>query len=245
MELTVFQIVNYVLLLLLAVLVARYIYIVLQDRSVNPVQWQHDRKQNRISSRLKQLERNYQDKVRFYTWWLQIERLKIEKIPGVFAELGVYQGESAEIIHQMDPQRELHLFDTFTGFNAIDLLAETGEAATYTPDHFADTGIKAVTERINNKIKVNIHAGHFPESAVGFDEPVAFVNIDADLYNPTAAGLAFFYPRLSPGGVLMVHDYNYKWPGIIKAVDEFLHTIPESLIFIPDKHGTVMIIRNK
>jgi O-methyltransferase len=245
MELTLFQIVNYILLSLLTILVVRYIYIVLNDRSVNPVQWQHYRKQNRISSRLKQMERKYPDKVRFHAWWLQIERLRREEIPGVFVELGVYQGESAEIIHQMDPEREFHLFDTFEGFHASDLSVETGEAATYTPDHFADTNVRAVANRLSNENKVRFHTGYFPETAVGFDKPVAFVNMDVDLYNPTRSGLELFYPRLSPGGVLVVHDYNYKWPGIMKAVDEFLKTIPESPVFIPDKHGSVMIIRNK
>jgi O-methyltransferase len=72
----------------------------------------------------------------------------------------------------------------------------------------------------------------------------ALVNLDADLYLPTKAGLEFFYPLLSPGGVIIVHDYTHKWPGIKKAVDEFVATIPESLVMVPDMDGSVMIIRN-
>jgi O-methyltransferase len=69
--------------------------------------------------------------------------------------------------------------------------------------------------------------------------------MDADLYNPTRSGLEFFYPLLSPGGIIMVHDYNYKWPGIIKAVDDFIKTIPENMFLLSDINGTAMIIRNK
>jgi O-methyltransferase len=69
--------------------------------------------------------------------------------------------------------------------------------------------------------------------------------MDADLYNPTRAGLELFYPLLSPGGVMMVHDYNHKWPGITRAVDDFAGKIPENLVILPDTNGTVMIIRNK
>ena len=48
----------------------------------------------------------------------------------------------------------------------------------------------------------------------------AFVSIDADLYAPTAAALPLFWDRLSPGGVIMVHDYNStQFPGVGKAVN--------------------------
>jgi len=30
--------------------------------------------------------------------------------------------------------------------------------------------------------------------------------------------------------VVIVHDYNHAWDGVPKAVDEFVATIPESLI---------------
>ena len=91
-----------------------------------------------------------------------------------------------------------------------------------------------------------IHEGYFPETIKGLENEIfALVNMDADLYNPTIAGLEFFYPRLSPGGVMLVHDYNPKWEGVMKAVDEFSRKIPESVISLPDMDGTVMIIKNK
>ena len=99
-------------------------------------------------------------------------------------------------------------------------------------------------KRINGNDQVEIHPGYFPDSASAVsEETFALVNIDADLYKPTKTGLEFFYPRLNPGGVLFVHDYNEKWPGVMKAVDEFLRTIPEVAIPIPDRDGTIMIIK--
>jgi len=71
------------------------------------------------------------------------------------------------------------------------------------------------------------------------------VNIDADLYVPTKAGLEFFYPRLNKGGAIFIHDYNDKWPGVMKAVEEFLHMIPETPFIIPDRDGTVVIVKIK
>jgi O-methyltransferase len=245
MHLTIFQIINYSLLLALLILFVRYLWIVFVVRDDHPVQWQFGVKNGRISSRLKSLQRKYPDKVRFFNWWFQIERLTSEHVPGVFVELGVYKGDSARIIHQMDPNRPFHLFDTFSGFTSADLVVETGEAATYTPDNFSDTTIQSVLKTIDGNHHIIIHQGYFPESARNFHEQVALVNMDADLYNPTKAGLDFFYPLLSPGGVIIVHDFNHKWPGIIKAVNDFVNTIPENLVLLSDINGTAMIIRNK
>jgi len=242
---TIFQVANFGLILVLLILFLRYLWITFINREGTPVEWQHAVKTGRISSRLKNMERRYPDKVRFYNWWFQVERLRRERVPGAFAELGVYKGASAAVLHQMDPRRPLHLFDTFSGFTAGDLMQETGEAAAYTPADFSDTSVESVRRKIRGDKNIIIHQGYFPASAGDFNETVALVNIDADLYLPTRAGLAFFYPLLSPGGVMIVHDYHYKWPGIIRAVDEFLTTVPEQLIHLPDIDGTVMIIRNK
>ncbi|MEA3479130.1 MAG: TylF/MycF/NovP-related O-methyltransferase, partial [Bacteroidota bacterium] len=58
-------------------------------------------------------------------------------------------------------------------------------------------------------------------------------------------GLEYFYPRLSAGGIIIIHDYNGKWKGAMQAVDEFLETIPEQLIPIPDIDNSVMILKCK
>lgn len=212
-----------------------------------PPTWENARKQGLISRDLLKAARNYPDKVRLYNFWLQIDRIEKDKINGDFAELGVYKGESAKLIQLMAPERTFHLFDTFKGFTGVDLKPETGVASTYSTESFEDTSINKVLKKINGKPdKIKIHAGYFPQSTNGLDElTFAFVSLDADLYNPTKAGLEYFYPRLSPGGIIFIHDYNHKWEGLMKAVDEFVQGIPEQLILLPDFDSTVMIVRNK
>lgn len=216
------------------------------SRSDIPVTWNYALKNDKVSKQLRKLKNRYPDKTRFYIWWLQNERLKVDKIPGAFAEVGVYKGDSAAILHAFDPDRELYLFDTFTGFPAYDLEGETGEAATYTTDNFADADAEHILTKFDNKDNIHLQMGYFPDTVKGLEEKrFALVNLDADLYNPTKAALEFFYLRLSPGGVIFIHDYNIKWPGIIQAVDEFVRNIPETLVLAPDSEGTVMIIKNK
>ena len=64
------------------------------------------------------------------------------------------------------------------------------------------------------------------------------VHVDVDLYEPTLASLAFFYPRMNPGGVMVCDDYGFTTcPGATKAVDEFLHDKPEKMIALPNGGG--------
>jgi O-methyltransferase len=67
-----------------------------------------------------------------------------------------------------------------------------------------------------------------------------------DLEAPITAALESFYPLLSPGGVMIVHDYNNtrSWDrGAKKAVDRFLADKPETPIEMPDKFGSIVIAR--
>jgi O-methyltransferase len=256
-----FELISFALVLVVLILLVRYTWGIFFDTNYRPVEWEHARKQGLISKGLTRLERNYPDKVRFFNWWFQVERLKRDGVPGDFAELGVYKGESAKIIHLMDPSRRFHLYDTFEGFKEEDLQHETGKAATYTTRNFADTSLEAVRRNIGGNDNIVFHPGRFQELTVDSrqltDSPLqtpdcqlstvncqlqfAFVNLDADLYAPTKAGLEYFYPLLSPGGVIIIHDYNFKWPGIKKAVDDFVSTIPETLVMVPDMDGSALI----
>ena len=244
MDLSLFQLTNIILVALLLFLALRFLWMALFHPVNQPAAWKEARRAKRVPVSLIRLERFYPDKVRFFSWWLQTERLHRDKVPGAFAELGVYKGDSARLFHLMDPARKLYLFDTFEGFPEVDLQGETGKAATYTTRNFADTSIPKVLRRIRGNDLIQIHPGYFPDSAAPVaGETFALVNLDADLYKPTKAGLEFFYPRMSPGGVILVHDYNRNWPGVQKAVDEFLLTIPEVPVFLPDRDGTIMLIK--
>jgi len=244
MQITLYQLVQIVLLGIILFYLIYYVYSILFDKKYQPKAWQETAKRGNIPKKLQKLERNYPDKVRFFNFWFQVERLKKDKVHGAFAELGVYKGDSANLIHLMDTSRKFYLFDTFEGFTQTDLEGETGKAATYTTKNFADTSFEKVKTRLKSS-KFAFRKGYFPETATGLEEEkFALVNMDADLYKPTKAGLEFFYPRLSPGGIILIHDYNPDWPGIVKAVDEYSKTIPEPLIILPDQDSTVMIFKS-
>lgn len=214
-------------------------------RISKPNAWEQAVSNKSISKYLIKIERRYRDKVRFYNLWFQVEQLKKNKITGAFAELGVFQGETARAIHHMDPSRIFYLFDTFSGFSKEDLAQETQKDDRFSTDMFDDTSIEKVKDFISGNTNLQFLPGYFPETAASLaNENFALVHLDADLYAPTIDALKFFYPRLTKGGVIIIHDYNHNWDGIPKAVNEFMHTIPESLIELPDWQGSAMIIKN-
>jgi len=187
---------------------------------------------------------NLGDLNRLYFIYMNFIEVLAEQPAGELAELGVYKGNSARLMHMLAPDRPLHLFDTFEGFDARDKAAEN------LPEDQSNfsSSLEYAKTFIGESKNIIYHKGYFPETtdAVSADSRFAFVNLDCDLYKPMRAGLEYFYPRLLPGGMIVIHDYySGYWPGVKKAVDEFFDGKPETLIYIPDKSGTVVMRKNR
>jgi len=203
------------------------------------------KKNGAIDKRLLKVFKQYPDKQRFLLMWLQMQSIKSSNLEGDLAELGVYQGDTARIIHLMNPEKQLHLFDTFSGFISNDLEKEKGEAASYSPQHFADTSLEKVKAKIGQSEKIIFYSGKFSEQCVKASKiKFCFVSIDVDLAQPTDEGLHFFYERLVRGGLIIIHDYNPKWPALMEVVDNFVRQIPENPVIIPDKDTSLVIVKN-
>lgn len=61
-----------------------------------------------------------------------------------------------------------------------------------------------------------------PSSPDGVQAPerIALLRLDTDWYESTRHEMVHLYPRLVPGGVLIIDDYGH-WQGSRKAVDEY------------------------
>nr|WP_294504472.1 TylF/MycF/NovP-related O-methyltransferase [uncultured Rhodopila sp.] len=184
------------------------------------------------------------DLPRLYLLAMNVKHVLADGVVGDIAELGVYKGNSAALLahYARTNGRTLYLFDTFDGFVPEDFSAQDPNREM----GFRDTSVEFVLENTGTEA-VECIKGRFPGtltqeiSARSF----AIVHIDADLYQPTKAGLDFFYERLSPGGMLIVHDYiNEYWGGVKQAVDEFAARVPEQFVLMPDKSGTAILRKN-
>lgn len=183
------------------------------------------------------------DYCRMMSLRLAADRIADQEVPGSIAELGVYRGELASVLNRLFPQRKLYLFDTFEGFSNADL--SSGEEKKYSkaaPGDFQDTNVDLVLSRMMFPENVYMRKGYFPETANGLEDNFALVSLDVDLYKPTKAGLEYFYPRLSAGGYVFVHDYNNRrYRGVRSAVDEFSKETGAPVVQLPDLAGTAIL----
>ena len=140
------------------------------------------------------------------------------------AEAGVYRGEFARWINFYFPNRILHLFDTFEGFDGRDLQTEREHSfSEEETGHFSDTSVELVMGQMPYPGQCQVHKGYFPETAEGLDCRFCFVNLDMDLYLPIYQGLLFFQNRMTDHGVILVHDYySSGYKGAKAAVEQFL-----------------------
>jgi O-methyltransferase len=179
------------------------------------------------------------DYARYASLALAIRRTEDESIEGAFAEVGVYQGATSRFILRCAAGRTLYLFDTFEGFPAEDL--EAGHPA---DSRFRDTSEQGVRRMLGEPSNVVIRKGRFPETAAGLErERFALVSLDLDVFAPTLAGLEFFYPRLSRGGYLFVHDFNSPESNSAcrRAVTQFMADKPERIVELPDMRGSIVL----
>ncbi len=174
---------------------------------------------------------------------LAAERIAQKKIPGAIAELGVYRGELAAALNWLFPDRTLYLFDTFEGFSEKDLSDGKEERHSQAAvGDFQDTSLDFVLSRMPHKKNIVVRKGYFPATAEGLEENFALVSLDVDLYKPTVAGLDYFYPRLSQGGCIFIHDYNNRrYMGVRSAVEEFVEANGVPLVQLPDFTGTAIL----
>jgi O-methyltransferase len=175
------------------------------------------------------------------------ERIREACVEGALAELGVYRGDFSWQLNGQFPDRKLYLFDTFEGFPEQDINVERQIGASKVQEHdFSDTKEENVLARMPYEKQIILKKGCFPAVLQGLEEKFALVSIDADLYAPTLAGLTYFYPRMSPGGIIILHDYNsLRFGGVRKAVEHYesAHGIIP-IVPLSDLHGTAIIVRN-
>ena len=162
------------------------------------------------------------------------------KLGGAMAEIGVYQGASARLIRETDRAgRPLHLFDTFTG------LPQTSERDTefgrqpFQQGEFA-CSLEDVQGFLRDLDGIAYHPGLFPYTGGPVSHlRFSFVHLDVDLYDSSRQSLAWLYPRLLPGAIVLSHDFA-SCAGPRAALTEFFADKPEPLIELTGNQAMVV-----
>lgn len=159
------------------------------------------------------------------------------RIPGAFAEAGVFKGGSARLICEEKGEAAFHLFDVFET-----LQAEPVAGAEELVSHFGKLhgSLADVKRRLDPYPNLHFHAGMFPETTAGLEElRFSFVHIDLDLPSAMRAALEFFHPRLVAGGILLADDYCDQ--AVKECVDAWLAPHADTIVELP--WSQLMLVR--
>ncbi len=158
-------------------------------------------------------------------------------IPGDIVECGVFRGGSmmaaAMVLAEYDERRMIYLFDTFDGMpppgpedfdtagnhaSALMALEEraVGDVWSFCAAPDVECNMKSTNYR-SFKLIAGLVEDTVPEKA---PEKIAVLRLDTDWYASTKHELEHLYPRIVPGGALIIDDYGH-WRGAKRAVDEY------------------------
>jgi O-methyltransferase len=189
---------------------------------------------------------------------LIVEQVVDQGVDGDFVECGVWRGGNsliaADVFARAGASRGVYLFDTFAGMTeptAFDVRAHDGSNAMVSfssskrethsewcyasleevRGEFADLGLLGPNVRFveGDVIESLKNEANLPKT-------IAVLRLDTDWYESTRVELEVLYPRLGPGGVLIVDDYGH-WGGVRKAVDEYFEDRPKPLLQYTDYAG--------
>jgi O-methyltransferase len=185
---------------------------------------------------------------RIYALIRAVDYVVARDISGALAECGVWRGGSMmavalTLLRHGVADRDLYLFDTYAGMTppteadvkpsgerAADLLARESSDS----DVWAIAGIDEVREAVLGigypEERVHFVQGPVEETIPGnAPDDIALLRLDTDWYESTKHELVHLYPRLTPGGVLILDDYGY-WQGARRAADEYFGEHDEPLL---------------
>jgi O-methyltransferase len=164
-----------------------------------------------------------------------VECVIANNIRGAFVECGVWRGGSSMAVARTLKEngihdREVYLFDTFEGMPPATEKDRTNNGVSLVGQHrTAGLVCLASEEEVRRNMGLVGYEGpvHFIKGMVEqtipalAPDPIALLRLDTDWYASTKHELVHLFPRLSPGGILIIDDYG-EYQGCRDAVDEYM-----------------------
>jgi hypothetical protein len=180
-------------------------------------------------------------------------------IDGDIVECGVWRGGSMmaaarTLLSTGDTERHLHLYDTFEGMSeptehdhrydgrsAAEMLAATQRSSPIWAYASLEDVQQAMRETEFPDERIHYYKGKVEETIPAHaPDKISILRLDTDWYESTRHELRHLYPRLSPGGVLLLDDYGW-WDGARRAVDEWLAETGVPLLLLRMDVGRVAV----
>lgn len=176
--------------------------------------------------------------------WAFIQAIKqVERaaVPGAIVECGVWKGGNLIIAGLMRKhlgfKREIWGYDTFAGMTepsdsdvkpgfSVDAKAKFKALNAGAVTDWCFSPIEDVTAAYHASVgdsEIKLIKGRVEDTLLepeNLPEEISILRLDTDFYESTKLELEVLYPRLRPGGVMIIDDYGI-WAGSRKAVDEY------------------------
>jgi O-methyltransferase len=173
------------------------------------------------------------------------ERVLRDGVPGDFIETGVWRGGACIFMRAIlkahgVTDRSIWVADSFAGVPAPNPEKYPADVPTEFYSQFFTADALAVSmEQVQENFRryglldeqVRFLKGWFSETLASAPiESLAVARLDGDLYESTMDALVALYPKLSPGGFLIIDDYCL--PNCVKAVQDYRsrHGITDEII---------------
>jgi O-methyltransferase len=180
-------------------------------------------------------------KERLFALCEAVKYVSKHSIPGDIVECGVWKGGSmmaaALTLMSLEDIRKLYLFDTYEGMSeptAQDMMlgADSASSLLRQRDKNEDDPIWCYSPL--EKVKEAVYSTGYPQESIEFvkgkvedtipgtmPDAIALLRLDTDWYESTKHEMEHLFPRISPGGILIIDDYGW-WDGARQAVDEYI-----------------------
>jgi O-methyltransferase len=179
---------------------------------------------------------------RMHALYQAINYVTDARVEGAVVECGVWRGGSSmlgalTLLARGERSRTLWLYDTFEGMTPpgeFDVRYDGGAAHTLlaaqepTPDLVNDwcvASMDAVRENMRRTAypleRIRLVKGRVEDTIpANAPDAIAVLRLDTDWFESTWHELVHLYPRIVPGGVLIVDDYGW-WKGARRAVQRY------------------------
>ncbi|PYC87406.1 hypothetical protein C7C46_04820 [Streptomyces tateyamensis] len=197
-----------------------------------------------------------------YALWSAVRYLVAGGITGALVECGVWRGGSIRLaalalLELGVRDRELYLFDTFDwkweqtgeqdGFiGQVRAGAEPDASGVHPEQMAAGTTAEEVHRRVAETgypaERIHCVPGLVQDTVPQLaPERIALLRLDTDQYDSTLHELRELYPRVVPGGVVVIDDYG-KLAGATRATDEYLAELAQPpLLHRLDTQGRIFV----
>jgi O-methyltransferase len=162
--------------------------------------------------------------------WDTLSQIVSQAVPGHIVEFGCYVGTTSLYLRRLldatkdSARRELHVYDSFAGLPPKHRADQSSVG-----NQFQAGALQVSKKELLLQFKKAglrppiVHKAWFADlQPADIPSPIGYAFLDGDFYASITDSLRLVWPRLSPGGFVVIDDYRREaLPGVERAVDDF------------------------